>query len=163
MSTPVTSTLSSASSGGQLMTTSTNASLETQSALASGDGRITVAANVVTKIAGLATREVAGVHAMGTGAGRALGALKERIPGSTGPVANQGVSAEVGETQVALDLDVVIEYGVSIADLGRSVQRNVKNSVERMTGLQVTEVNVTVGDVFLGETGQQDAPPPRVQ
>ena len=143
--------------------TTTRASEQTKSALANSDGKISVAQAVVTKIAGLATREVAGVHAMGSGTSRAFGALKERIPGSGGPSLAQGVSAEVGETQVALDLDVVIEYGVSIADLGRSIQRNVKQSVERMTGLQVTEVNVSVGDVFLGDPSGQDAPPPRVQ
>ena len=145
------------------VTTSTTASEQTKSALANDDGKISVAESVVTKIAGLATREVAGVHAMGSGASRAFGALKERIPGSSGPSVTQGVSAEVGETQVALDLDVVIEYGVSIADLGRSIQRNVKQSVERMTGLQVTEVNVSVGDVFLGDPSEQDSQPPRVQ
>lgn len=144
-------------------TTSTTASAETKSALASADGKISVAEGVVTKIAGLACREVSGVHAMGAGASRTFGALKERIPGSAGPNVSQGVSAEVGETQVALDLDIVIEYGVSIADLGRSIQRNVKNSVERMTGLQVTEVNVTVDDVFLGDPAEDDATPPRVQ
>ena len=144
-------------------TTSTTASEQTKSALTTSDGKISVAESVVTKIAGLATREVAGVHAMGSGASRAFGALKERIPGSSGPSITQGVAAEVGETQVALDLDVVIEYGVSIADLGRSIQRNVKQSVERMTGLEVTEVNVNVGDVFLGDTSEQDAQPPRVQ
>ena len=143
-------------------TTSTTASEQTKSALANDDSKISVAESVVTKIAGLATREVAGVHAMGSGSSRAFGALKERIPGSSGPSVTQGVSAEVGETQVALDLDVVIEYGVSIADLGRSIQRNVKNAVERMTGLQVTEVNVSVGDVYLGEP-EQDSAPPRVQ
>ncbi len=141
----------------------TTASEETKSALASQDGKITVAEGVVVKIAGLAAREVAGVHAMGTSTGRAFGALKERIPGSSGPSVTQGVSAEMGETQVALDLDVVIEYGVSIADLGRSIQRNVKNAVERMTGMQVTEVNVSVDDVFLGDPSEQDTTPPRVQ
>jgi len=150
--------------GSSPATTTTTASNETKSALATNDGKISVAESVVTKIAGLATREVAGVHSMGNGASRAFGALKERIPGSSGPSVTQGVTAEVGETQVALDLDVVIEYGVSIADLGRSIQRNVKQSVERMTGLQVTEVNVSVGDVFLGDdTSEQDAQPPRVQ
>ena len=144
------------------MTTSTSASEDTKGALATRDGKISVAEAVVTKIAGLATREVAGVHDMGSGASRAFGSLKERIPGSSGPSVTQGVSAEVGETQVALDLDVVIEYGVSISDLGRSIQRNVKNAVERMTGLQVTEVNVSVGDVYLGEP-EQDSAPPRVQ
>jgi len=67
----------------------------------------------------------------------------------------------VGETQAAIDLDIVIEYGVSVSDLGRSIQRNVKQSVERMTGLQVVEVNVTVDDVYLGdddEEGKSDAP-----
>lgn len=144
-------------------TTSTSASEETKNALATSDGKISVSESVVTKIAGLATREVAGVHQMGAGASRAFGSLKERIPGSSGPNVTQGVSAEVGETQVALDLDIVIEYGVSIADLGRSIQRNVKQAVERMTGLQVTEINVNVDDVFLGDPSEQDAPPPRVQ
>ena len=161
MSTPSPSSV--VKTGSSPAITSTTASEQTKSALASNDGKISVAESVVTKIAGLATREVAGVHAMGSGASRAFGALKERIPGSSGPNVTQGVAAEVGETQVALDLDVVIEYGVSIADLGRSIQRNVKQSVERMTGLQVTEVNVSVGDVYLGEPAEQDAPPPRVQ
>ena len=161
MSTPNPSSV--VKSPGTPATTTTAASEQTKSALATSDGKISVAESVVTKIAGLATREVAGVHAMGSGSSRAFGALKERIPGSSGPSPTQGVSAEVGETQVALDLDVVIEYGVSIADLGRSIQRNVKQSVERMTGLQVTEVNVSVGDVFLGDPSEQDAQPPRVQ
>lgn len=161
MSTPSTSSVEKSPS--TPATTSTTASEQTKSALASSDGKISVAESVVTKIAGLATREIAGVHAMGSGTSRAFGALKERIPGSSGPNVTQGVAAEVGETQVALDLDVVIEYGVSIVDLGRSIQRNVKQSVERMTGLQVTEVNVSVGDVFLGDTSEPDSTPARVQ
>jgi uncharacterized alkaline shock family protein YloU len=65
---------------------------------------------------------------------------------------SQGVGVEVGETQAAVDLDIVVDYGVSITDLGRSIQRNVKQSVERMTGLQVVEVNVNVDDVKLPDT-----------
>jgi uncharacterized alkaline shock family protein YloU len=75
---------------------------------------------------------------------------------------SQGVGVEVGETQAAIDLDVVVEYGVSIADLGRSIQRNVKQSVERMTGLQVVEVNVAVDDVHLPSTDDQQDSPSRV-
>ena len=121
-------------------------------------GKISVAENVVQKIAGMACREVSGVHRMGTSTGRAFGALRERIPGSTGPNVAQGVGVEVGETQAAIDLDIVVEYGVSIADLGKSIQRNVKQSVERMTGLEVVEVNVNVDDVYLPSDDQQDAP-----
>lgn len=130
--------------------------------LVTREGRITVAQGVVQKIAGIACREITGVHAMGGGASRAFGAIKERIPGSTGPNVAQGVGVEVGETQAAIDLDIVVEYGVSIADLGQSIQTNVKNSVERMTALQVVEVNITVDDVYLPSEDDEDQSDPRV-
>jgi uncharacterized alkaline shock family protein YloU len=123
--------------------------------LTTDEGKISVAQGVVSKIAGVACREISGVHSMGTLSGRAFGALRERIPGSSGPSVSQGVGVEVGETQAAIDLDVVVEYGVSIADLGRSIQRNVKQAVERMTGLEVVEVNVSIDDVYL-PTDDQD-------
>jgi uncharacterized alkaline shock family protein YloU len=140
-------------------TTNTPASVATRDRLATGDGQISVAEGVVQKIAGKACREVSGVHSMGTGSARAFGALRERIPGSSGPNVAQGVGVEVGETEAAIDLDIVVEYGVSIADLGRSIQRNVKQAVQSMTGLNVVEVNVNVNDLYLpGEDDQPDVP-----
>lgn len=140
------------------MTQSTSKSVDTQQSneqkapqgpLVTRDGRITVAQSVVQKIAGIACREVSGVHSMGSGGARAFGAIRERIPGSSGPNVAQGVGVEVGETQAAVDLDIVVEYGVSIADLGQSIQRSVKQAIERMTSLEVVEVNVSVDDVHL--------------
>lgn len=122
-------------------------------------GRTQIADVVVSKIAGLATREVTGVYALGGGAARALGALRERIPGGTTNV-SQGVSVEVGETQAAVDIDLVVEYGVAIAELAAAVRRNVIAGVERMTGLQVVEVNVTVNDVHVpGDDASETAAP----
>ena len=141
-------------------TVGTDASPATRDRMATGDGQISVAEGVVQKIAGKACREISGVHSMGTGSARAFGALRERIPGSSGPSVAQGVGVEVGETQAAIDLDIVVEYGVSIAELGRSIQRNVKQAVERMTGLQVVEVNVAVDDVYLPSPDDQDAAAP---
>ncbi|MGI8760215.1 MAG: Asp23/Gls24 family envelope stress response protein [Jatrophihabitantaceae bacterium] len=150
---------SPAKSGSTPATTSTSARPATQDRLATEDGKISVAQGVVQKIAGKACREISGVHAMGTGTSRTFGAIRERIPGSTGPNVAQGVGVEVGETEAAVDLDIVVEYGVSIAELGRSIQRNVKQSVERMTGLTVVEVNVAVDDVYLpSDTDGQDTP-----
>jgi len=157
MSQPATPTISETPA-----TVSTAASSATRDRLATGEGQITVAENVVQKIAGKACREIAGVHAMGTGGTRAFGAVRERIPGSTGPNVAQGVGVEVGETEAAVDLDIVVEYGVSIAELGRSIQRNVKQAVERMTGLRVVEVNIAVDDVYLPIDGDQDSTPTRV-
>src|ERR1700728_3928561 len=157
MSQPVTPTESQTAT-----TTSTNASPATRDRLATDNGQITVAENVVQKIAGKACREIGGVHAMGTGGTRAFGAVRERIPGSSGPNVAQGVGVEVGEKEAAIDLDIVVEYGVSIAELGRSIQRNVKQSVERMTGLRVVEVNIAVDDVFLPTDGDDDTQPARL-
>ena len=128
--------------------------------LATDGGKITVADSVVQKIAGIACREINGVHAMGVPTSRAFGAVRERIPGSSGPNVAQGVGVEVGETEAAIDLDIVIEYGVSIAELGRSIQRNVKQAVERMTGLDVVEVNINIDDLYLPGDNEQDQETP---
>jgi len=132
-------------------------------ALVSEKGRTTIADVVVSKIAGIATREVTGVHDLGGGAARAVGALRDRIPGAT-TNHSQGVSVEVGERQAAVDIEIVAEYGVSIADLAGGIRQNVIFAVERMTGLEVTEVNVTVHDVFLDDgTQPADDVPARVR
>jgi uncharacterized alkaline shock family protein YloU len=133
------------------------------SALQSPQGNTTIANGVVQKIAGLAAREVAGVHDLGGGTARALGSLRERIPGAS-QAAGQGVAVEVGETQAAIDLDLVTEYGVSIAEVAKAVRRNVIGTVEGMTGLEVTEVNVSVNDIHLPSEDAEQAPQPtRVQ
>ncbi|MEP6629001.1 MAG: Asp23/Gls24 family envelope stress response protein, partial [Lapillicoccus sp.] len=96
-------------------------------ALDSGQGRTTIADVVVAKIAGIAAREISGVHDLGGGAARAVGALRERIGGpvSAGGSSTQGVSVEVGERQAAIDLQLVAEYGVSISDLAEDIRQNV--------------------------------------
>ncbi len=114
-------------------------------------GKTTIAASVVQKIAGIAAREISGVYAMGGGMSRAFGAIRERIPGGAAVTNVSGVQVEVGEKQAAVDLDLVVEYGASIVDLARAVRRNVITAVERMTGLEVIEVNIAVNDIHLPE------------
>ncbi|QKW05778.1 Asp23/Gls24 family envelope stress response protein [Streptomyces sp. NA04227] len=125
-------------------------------------GRTTIADGVVEKIAGLAARDVAGVHAMGGGMSRALGAMRDRVPGGSRSVA-QGVKAEVGETQAALDLEIVVVYGISIREVARGVRENVVAAVERMTGLEVVEVNIAVTDVKLPDEEDDEESESRVQ
>jgi len=116
--------------------------------LVSNQGTTSIADTVVSKIAGIAAKDVSGVNSLGGGAARAVGALRERIPGGR-TNHSQGISVEVGETQAAIDIDLIAEYGVPISDLAAGVRRNVITAVERMTGLQVTEVNISVADVHL--------------
>ncbi|MFE1251026.1 Asp23/Gls24 family envelope stress response protein [Streptomyces sp. NPDC058735] len=124
-------------------------------------GRTTIADGVVEKIAGLAARDVDGVHAMGSGLSRTFGAVRDRVPGGAKSV-TRGVKAEVGEVQAALDLEIVVDYGVSIADVARDVRENVITAVERMTGLEVVEVNIAVSDVKLPDE-EEEEPERRIQ
>lgn len=130
------------------------------SKLTTSQGTTSIADDVVSKIAGMATREVSGVYDLGGSASRAVGALRERIPGANASI-SQGVSVEVGETEAVVDIDLIAEYGVSIAEMSAGVRKNVIASVERMTGLKVNEVNIDVLDIHL-EDDEQDAAP-RVQ
>jgi uncharacterized alkaline shock family protein YloU len=105
---------------------------------------------------------VDGVYAMGTGTARMIGAVRQRVPG-TSASDTQGVSVEVGERQAAADLDLVVEYGVSIPDVAAAVRANVIGSVERLCGLDVTEVNIGIDDVHLPGDQDADTSTPRVQ
>lgn len=137
-------------------TSQVTSSSSAESTLVTQQGRTSIADSVVAKIAGVATRDVSGVFNIGGGTARAVGAIRERIPGSR-TNHSQGVSVEVGERQTAIDLEIVAEYGVAIADLAQAVRRNVIASVERMTGLQVTEVNIAVADVHLQTESNDEA------
>jgi uncharacterized alkaline shock family protein YloU len=121
-----------------------------QTALMTPQGKTTIADVVVQKIAALAAREMTGVHDLGSGTARTFGAVRERIPGARAST-GQGVSVEVGERQAAVDLDIVVEYGVAVGDLTKAIRRNVITSIERMTSLEVVEVNIAVDDIYLPE------------
>ncbi|WP_329567478.1 Asp23/Gls24 family envelope stress response protein [Streptomyces sp. NBC_01361] len=120
-------------------------------------GKTTIADGVVAKIAGTAAREVPGIHNLGAGVTRAIGAVRERVPGGGTGGVSRGVKVEVGERQAAMDIDVVVEYGFAIVDVAAEVRVNVISAVERMTGLEVVEVNLVVDDVNLPD--EDDAEP----
>ncbi|MCU7822291.1 Asp23/Gls24 family envelope stress response protein [Kitasatospora sp. DSM 101779] len=135
-----------------------------EATLASERGRTALAVGVIEKIAGMAAREIAGIHALGSGFTRTFGAVRDRVPGSKSG-AGRGVKAEVGEKQAAIDIALVVEYGVVIPALAAEVRANVIDSVERMTGLEVVEVNIAVNDVHLPDEPDEEEPEPvgRVQ
>ncbi|MFB7861583.1 Asp23/Gls24 family envelope stress response protein [Streptomyces sp. NPDC056069] len=120
-------------------------------------GRTSIADVVVEKIAGMAARDVRGVHALGSGFARSMGSMRERMPGAgSGKSVTRGVSVEVGEVQTAIDLELVVDYGVSITDVAGAVRENVISAVEQMAGREVVEVNIMVGDVKLPDEEDED-------
>jgi len=162
MTTPTTSATTTGSSVGNSAVSTTSGSAG--SPLDTSQGKTTISDAVVSKVAGIAAREVPGVYGFGGGAARAFGAITERIPGGRAS-STQGVSVEVGERQAAVDLTIVVEYGVSITQLARAIRRNVIGAIEQMTGLQVVEVNINVNDLHVADEGDDrtDAATPRVQ
>jgi len=128
-------------------------------ALHTEQGDTTIAETVVSKIAGIATREVPGVFAMGNAARRAIGSLQQRIPGGSGQSSvTSGVAVEKGESQAAIDITVVVEYGASIVTVSEQIRENVIRAVEHATGLQVVSVDVDVTDVHLPDEDVEDMP-----
>ncbi|MFI2782992.1 Asp23/Gls24 family envelope stress response protein [Streptomyces sp. ALB3] len=113
----------------------------------SGRGRTTIADGVVATIAGIAIRETDGVHSVGRGASKAIGAVAGRVGGSSG--GGRGVKVEVGESQTAVDVDIEVEYGIPIHELADRIRAQVTDAVETMTGLEVVEININVFDVHV--------------
>jgi uncharacterized alkaline shock family protein YloU len=120
-------------------------------------GNTTISNSVVSQIAGIAAQEVEKVQ-MGGGTSAAVGGFLQSVTGSVtggstsgGGNYSRGVNVEVGEEEAAVDLTMTIEYGQSIPQITEAARRNVINRVESLTGLRVTEVNITVNDVQVPE------------
>jgi uncharacterized alkaline shock family protein YloU len=110
-------------------------------------GSTSISDSVVSKIAGIASQEVDGIR-MGSGGSQAVSGILGSITGGSGGSQTQGVSVEVGQEEAAIDLTLTAEYGKSIPQLAEAVRRNVANRVESLVGLRVTEINITVSNIF---------------
>jgi uncharacterized alkaline shock family protein YloU len=152
--TPTVTPTSTISTGSAMAdATAIPASTSVQTAL----GTTVINDGVVAKVAGIAARDVAGVHALGGGAARALGAIRQAM--NTADL-SQGISVEVGETQVAVDVVIVADYPVPLQQVAAGVRASVISAIETLIGMQVTEVNVTIVDVFIpaDDTEVDEAP-----
>jgi uncharacterized alkaline shock family protein YloU len=109
---------------------------------------------VVSKVAGIAAQEVDGVR-MG-GVSQAVGSIMSAVPGVSSGSQSQGVSVEVGEVEVAVDLSMSVEFGRVIHQIAEAVRGNVIRRVENLVGLRVTEVNISVTDIVFVQQEQQE-------
>ena len=121
-------------------------STATTTATGAASGKTTIVDPVIAKIAGIAAREVPGVFALGGGAARAIGAIRGVIGGTD---LSQGIKVEVGETQVAVDINIVVEYPQPLQHVADGVRAAVAAAIEQLVGMEVTEINVTVSDVHI--------------
>ncbi|WP_368487830.1 Asp23/Gls24 family envelope stress response protein [Clostridium sp. BJN0013] len=114
-------------------------------------GIVKISDEVVGVIAGLATTEIDGIVGMSASL---VGGITQILTGKKN--LSKGVKVSVGENNAAIDLYVVVEYGVRIPDVALKVQRNVKRAVESITGLEVSAINIHVQDVMISKVEEND-------
>lgn len=121
---------------------STDNNAKTHTLDATNAGEVKIADDVVTAIAAIAAGEVEGVSSM-------AGNLGDIFRSSMGISSGQsnGVRVDVAGNMVRVDLTIVIRYGHNVMETSREVQDKVKNAIENMTGLNVTDVNIRVTGV----------------
>ncbi|QIN80300.1 Asp23/Gls24 family envelope stress response protein [Rubrobacter marinus] len=121
------------------------------SPLDSERGTTTIEDAVVKRIAGRAANEVEGIH-MGGNAARGAGGLLGRATGSSGDE-TRGVSVEVGRIETAVDLTMAVDYDRNILQVVGRVREKVEERIRSLTGLRITELNVTVSDILFPDGG----------
>jgi uncharacterized alkaline shock family protein YloU len=115
-----------------------------------GLGSIRISDEVVKIIAGLAAIEIKGVAGM---SGGLVGGIAEMLGRKN---LSKGIKVEVGEKEAAVDVYIIMEYGIRIPDVAAQIQDSVKNSIERMTGLNVVEVNINVQGIGFNPEGKEE-------
>lgn len=116
-------------------------------------GKTVIDDSVIAKIAGIATRDTPGVHDLGGGAARMIGAIRDAMNSAD---LGQGISVEVGETQVAVDVSIVADYPVPLQKVGDDVRSAVIGAISTLAGMEVTEVNITINDVHIPSVDDAD-------
>ncbi|WP_341210456.1 Asp23/Gls24 family envelope stress response protein [uncultured Microbacterium sp.] len=123
-------------------------------------GKTVIVDPVVAKVAGIAAASVPGVHALGGGAARVIGNIRQAV-GSKDYA--QGVSVEVGETEVAADIAIQVDYPEQLQRVASNVRAAVHQAITELVGMKVAEINVTVVDVYIpGDDDDDEQPEARV-
>jgi len=122
-------------------------------------GKTVIVDAVVAKVAGIAAAEVPGVHALGGGAARVIGNIRQAVGAKDYA---QGVSVEVGETEVAADISIQVDYPEQLQRVASNVRAAVHQAITELVGMKVAEINVTVVDVFIPGDDEDDADEQRV-
>lgn len=102
-------------------------------------GNVKISVDVIATVASIATNEIKGVAGM---SGTPLGGIADILGGKKSK--GRGVKVEISDNSCVIDLSIIVDYGVRIPDIAWDVQENVKNSVESMTGMTVSKINIHV-------------------
>lgn len=115
-------------------------------------GELTYDDKVIQKIIGIALENIDGLLTVDGGF---FSNIAEKLVNTDN--VTSGIDVEVGKKQVAVDLDIVAEYGKDISKLFTDIQKLIVEEVRKMTSLEVIEVNVNVVDIKTREQYEKDS------
>ena len=115
-------------------------------------GTVKIAPEVIATIAGVCASDIKGVAGM---CSTFAGGLAERLGAKKN--ITKGIKVDISDTNVRIDLYIIVEFGVKITDLAWEIQESVKTNVESMTGLNVEYVNVHVDGIKFIKDEPQEA------
>ncbi len=115
-------------------------------------GELTFDDKVIQKIVGIALENIDGLLAVDGGF---FSNIAEKLVNTDN--VTSGIDVEVGKKQVAVDLDIVAEYGKDVQDIFNKIKEVIVKEVKHMTGLEVIEVNVEVVDIKSQEQYEEDS------
>ena len=110
---------------------------------ASERGSVNISEEVVTVVAAVAAIDVEGVHGLFVSPGKEL----TKMVGEKG--VSKGVRLSIDDDDVKIEVNIIVDMGVSINEVGAQVQRVVTASVEDAVGMKVSEVNVRICGIAL--------------
>jgi uncharacterized alkaline shock family protein YloU len=114
--------------------------------------KLTFENGVIEKIAGLVCRNVDGILSLDGGM---ISELTDRFSKTTDPT--KGIDAEVGEKQVALDMEATIEYGADARQIFDEICTKTQRAIKNYTGLDVVEINLNINDVLTKKEWEQQS------
>ena len=115
-------------------------------------GELTFDNDVIKKIIGQALENVSGLLAVDGGF---FSNLTDKLINTDN--VTSGVNIEVGKEQVAVDLNIIVEYKKSVPEIFEEIKRVITTDINKMTGLEVVEVNVNVTDIKTKEQHEADS------
>lgn len=105
-------------------------------------GELSYDDKVIEKITGIALEQTRGLLDIDGGF---ISNIKNKLVNTDNPT--DGVSVEVGKEQVAVDLNIIVEYGADVLRVYDDIKSTISREINKITGLDVVEVNVRVVDI----------------
>lgn len=111
-------------------------------------GSLKISEDVLVAIAGNATREINGV------AGLSLRPAQDGLSFFHKKDSDKAIKLEIKDGEAVIDIFVSLYNGIKIPDTAEQIQARVKETVQNMTGITVSKVNVHISGLVIAETAQ---------